>query len=75
MGARKQQRKEERQRRVAEGDDGALREKRSFHRGEVVNYHPRAEDFAKDEFLEEYLHLIFCNLVFAFFPKIGDAPE
>ncbi|SRR5579862_550891 len=55
MGARKQQRKEERQRRVAEGDDTALREKRSFHRGEVVNYHPRAEDFAKDEFLEEYL--------------------
>jgi GSCFA family len=55
MGARKQQRKEERQRRAAEGDDGALREKRSFHRGEVVNYHPRAEDFARDEFLEDYL--------------------
>jgi hypothetical protein len=55
MGARKQQRKEERQRRAAEGDDGALREKRSFHRGEVVNFHPRAEDFARDEFLEDYL--------------------
>jgi hypothetical protein len=55
MGARKQQRKEERQRRAAEGDDRALREKRSFHRGEVVNFHPRAEDFARDEFLEDYL--------------------
>ena len=55
MGARKQQRKEERQRRAAKGDDGALREKRSFHRGEVVNFHPRAEDFARDEFLEDYL--------------------
>jgi len=55
MGARKQQRKEGRQRRAAEGDDGALREKRSFHRGEVVNFHPRAEDFARDEFLEDYL--------------------
>jgi hypothetical protein len=44
MGAGKQQRKDE-----------ALREKRAFHRGEVVNYHPRNEDFETDHFLSEYL--------------------
>lgn len=51
----RKQRKEDKQTRLAEGDDSALREKRSFHRGETVNYHPRRADFDAPNFLEQYL--------------------
>lgn len=55
MADRKQLRRAKRLARLADNDTEATRKKRSFHRGEVVNYHPRREDFRSEKFIQDYL--------------------
>jgi hypothetical protein len=54
-GPRREEKKAKRRAAAAAGDIDALREKRSFHRGETVNFYPRREDFDKENFLDDYL--------------------
>jgi GSCFA family len=55
MDAPRQQGNERGPPRAVEDGGRTPREKRAFHRGEALNFHPRAEDFATDTFLDEHL--------------------
>jgi hypothetical protein len=56
MRQRRQQRKQERILHAAMGVElEKTRGRRSFHRGDVVNFHPQFKDFDAEDFLGEYL--------------------
>lgn len=56
MGRRKEQKREERRILAAVEDVPEVRrEKKSFHRGDVVNFHPRLDDFNDENFIGDYL--------------------